>query len=168
MYAIKVSRIPESGFANEEEHQVLLKELDLADPFVGENARLTWRFQRAFEKFFGQVTAAADLGLVCSRCLANVTYSVRTDFGVQFQPVSKVGLSSGRGRKSDSEAEEEYEAQDALQITEFSGDFLPLGEEVRQELLLKVPLRPLCKADCAGLCEKCGDDLNQGACGCSK
>lgn len=38
---------------------------------------------------------------------------------------------------------------------------------VREELLLAVPSFLLCREDCAGLCPKCGADLNQGPCGCA-
>ncbi len=37
---------------------------------------------------------------------------------------------------------------------------------VREELSLVFTRYPLCRADCAGLCKKCGADLNQGPCGC--
>ena len=49
----------------------------------------------------------------------------------------------------------------------------PLGEEsvdlepmVREQCLLGLPLRPLCKPDCRGLCSHCGANLNEGPCGC--
>lgn len=42
-----------------------------------------------------------------------------------------------------------------------------LAPVVREELLLAVPSFLLCREDCAGLCPKCGADLNQGPCGCS-
>lgn len=40
------------------------------------------------------------------------------------------------------------------------------GEELRQGILLALPSKPLCKADCKGLCPKCGRNLNAGPCGC--
>lgn len=46
-------------------------------------------------------------------------------------------------------------------VTEIDG-----GEELRQALALSLPTKPLCKDDCAGLCVKCGSDLNQGPCAC--
>jgi len=38
---------------------------------------------------------------------------------------------------------------------------------VREELALGVSAYPLCREDCAGLCPRCGADLNQGPCGCT-
>lgn len=39
-------------------------------------------------------------------------------------------------------------------------------EDVRQNLLLTVPGKPLCRTDCRGLCPHCGKNLNEGPCQC--
>jgi len=43
---------------------------------------------------------------------------------------------------------------------------LDLADLVRTELLVRVPLKPLCKTGCRGLCPKCGANLNKGTCSC--
>ena len=43
---------------------------------------------------------------------------------------------------------------------------LDLAEAVRQYALLGIPMKPLCREDCAGLCPSCGRNLNQGSCDC--
>ena len=48
------------------------------------------------------------------------------------------------------------------------GNELDLATEITEEILLTFPQRHLCKPDCLGLCPKCGKDLNEGECGCSK
>ena len=35
-----------------------------------------------------------------------------------------------------------------------------------EQLQLNVPMKPLCRPDCKGLCPDCGADLNEGACSC--
>jgi uncharacterized protein len=45
-----------------------------------------------------------------------------------------------------------------------SGELLDLGPVVRDAVILELPLLPLCRDDCAGLCPTCGADLNSGAC----
>ena len=35
-----------------------------------------------------------------------------------------------------------------------------------EQLQLNIPMKPLCRPDCAGLCPTCGADLNLGPCGC--
>jgi uncharacterized protein len=44
---------------------------------------------------------------------------------------------------------------------------LDLEEAVRQAWALALPMQPLCRPDCKGLCARCGTDLNEGACTCS-
>jgi len=44
-------------------------------------------------------------------------------------------------------------------------DFDP---EIRDQLILSYPVKPLCREDCRGLCLGCGRDLNQGSCNCTK
>jgi len=43
---------------------------------------------------------------------------------------------------------------------------LDLTEAIRQYGLLAMPMKPLCREDCAGLCPSCGHNLNQGTCSC--
>ena len=42
---------------------------------------------------------------------------------------------------------------------------LDISDDIRQEIILGYPLKPLCKASCKGLCPKCGKNLNDGDCG---
>jgi uncharacterized protein len=45
---------------------------------------------------------------------------------------------------------------------------LDVREVIRQNALLAIPMKPLCKEDCAGLCSQCGKDLNTKQCKCIK
>ncbi len=47
-------------------------------------------------------------------------------------------------------------------------DFVDLGEEIRQEMLLNISMIVLCKEDCKGLCPSCGVNLNNEKCKCKK
>jgi len=47
-----------------------------------------------------------------------------------------------------------------------AGDLLDLGPMLRDAVVLELPLAPLCREDCQGLCVDCGTDLNAGPCGC--
>jgi uncharacterized protein len=62
----------------------------------------------------------------------------------------------------------EHEAADSDEDTyPLAGDYLDLRPLVCDALLLELPLAPLCREDCLGLCPTCGADLNQGTCGCA-
>jgi uncharacterized protein len=45
---------------------------------------------------------------------------------------------------------------------------LDLAEVVRQQLLLALPMHPVCRSACSGLCPHCGQDLNEGPCDCTE
>ena len=66
------------------------------------------------------------------------------------------------------EIEELYQVHpdspDAYAIENDQINLLPM---VRENLLLAIPVGPLCTEDCAGFCPQCGADLREGACGCS-
>lgn len=48
-----------------------------------------------------------------------------------------------------------------------SEPIIDLDPDIRDEIMLDYPIKPLCKPDCKGLCPKCGKDLNQGGCYCA-
>ena len=44
---------------------------------------------------------------------------------------------------------------------------IDLEPQIREEIIIDYPIKPLCKEDCKGLCPKCGKNLNEGKCNCS-
>ena len=42
------------------------------------------------------------------------------------------------------------------------------NQRLWEEFSLALPVKPLCRPDCRGLCPECGKNLNEGACGCSR
>ena len=93
--------------------------------------------------------ADARLQATCSRCLKAIEAPVHAEFAEQYY--ARFGVLSG---------EPLGEAPtDAKTIgSDFKIDLTPL---LREELLLAAPIAPLCRPDCRGLCEVCGEDLNQ-------
>lgn len=65
-----------------------------------------------------------------------------------------------------SEAEETGEEKDDVIV--LSGNQLELDDYIRDNLIVNVPMRYLCKDDCKGLCPICGNDLNIKECGCHR
>ena len=101
----------------------------------------------------GRLKTAAQFE--CVRCLVGFTQSVDIPFEVFAER-------AGAGRRRDEEADLERDSY--MQFHD--GRRLDLRAEVRETLLLELPLTPRCREDCAGLCPRCGADLNQGPCGC--
>jgi uncharacterized protein len=91
----------------------------------------------------------------CSRCLRPVTLPVSVALEEEYRPVVDVV----RGTYLPVDEEDE-----ALLIDEHH--ILDIAEVLRQAVLLETPMRVLCRPDCAGLCQSCGKDLNDGPCAC--
>jgi uncharacterized protein len=92
----------------------------------------------------------------CGRCLKKFDYPLSFDLEEEFFPV--IDVNSGM----------------AVEIPDEPGSFmidehhiLNLDEAIRQNALLAIPMKPLCKEKCKGICQTCGKDLNRGKCGCN-
>jgi uncharacterized protein len=55
---------------------------------------------------------------------------------------------------------------DDLEVDFYTGDTLDVGSLLRSETDLALPMKPLCRADCRGLCPACGGNRNATDCGC--
>ena len=60
------------------------------------------------------------------------------------------------------------DAEEEINITYLSPDthIINLSNDVRDYMILSIPMKRLCKEDCKGLCVKCGSDLNEKQCEC--
>ena len=56
--------------------------------------------------------------------------------------------------------------EDDLSTSFYEDETIDLGQLIREQFYLSLPMKPLCRPDCRGLCPDCGTDLNAGACGC--
>jgi uncharacterized protein len=63
------------------------------------------------------------------------------------------------------EGEHELEEED-LGVVHVEGETFDTGPLLREQLQLGVPMKPLCREDCRGLCPQCGADRNRGDCDC--
>jgi uncharacterized protein len=72
------------------------------------------------------------------------------------------------GKEADADEEEqEVELSDRdMVVAYYENDRIDLGEMVREQMLLALPLRRLCREDCRGLCPSCGVNRNTGTCEC--
>jgi uncharacterized protein len=106
------------------------------------------------------IAARGDLGtsieVECSRCLNPFTTEVAIHFEEVYRPTVDV-LSGTPLRPAEDES---------LQISD--RHVLDLTETARQYFLTAVPLQPVCKPECRGLCPTCGADLNSDLCSCEK
>jgi uncharacterized protein len=97
------------------------------------------------------------LELACSRCLESFTLPIEQEFDLRYQPHAH---NTGEGER---EIEE-----DDLTTAFYENDEIDLGQLMREQFYLALPMKPLCAADCKGLCSICGANLNKTTCDCNR
>jgi uncharacterized protein len=149
---ILVSDITDEGLDLEFEETVRSESLALLSP-----VRVTLRI----DKFGGEVLAKGEvktrIGLQCSRCLKNFPQDVDITVNVVYHPAAEL--------KDD----EKHEIKDdELDMGFYQGDELDVQDLVMEQILLSVPMKPLCRESCKGICPTCGTDLNIQPCSCER
>jgi len=99
-----------------------------------------------------------ELSLPCDRCLEEFPFPVEEEINVLLEPVASVSRLK----------EEVCLSRDDLDVIFFDGETVEVDEVVREQILLAVPMRQLCKEDCKGLCPQCGENLNLKTCDCKR
>jgi uncharacterized protein len=124
------------------------------DIVVRSSVRGSALLQRTQEGLLVNCRADTSVELECSRCLEPFEYPVKVQFREEFLPTVNVLTGAPLDAPED----------DALRIDEHH--ILDLTEAVRQYLLIEIPLKPVCRPDCPGLCPRCGRELVDGWCTC--
>jgi len=97
----------------------------------------------------------ARLGLACCRCLEPVGCDVDVALDLRYLPMSE---NSGEGEVEIEEAD--------LRTAFYRDDQIDLGALIQEQFRLALPMKPLCRGDCRGLCATCGGNRNVTDCGC--
>jgi len=113
------------------------------------------RFIRTASGVLADVYARGMVEQACIRCLAPTTLVLELDFRDEFH--SKIEVTTGISLPKPDE-------EDPFFIDE--SHKIDLGEVIREYALLELPMQPLCREDCKGLCPVCGADLNTEPCDC--
>ncbi|GAA4712809.1 YceD family protein [Brevibacillus fulvus] len=92
---------------------------------------------------------SADVDFVCARCLTPFTQHVVVPFQETFSPPDAA-----------------VELDEDSDIVPLEGDEIELVPLMQEDFLLEIPVFPLCKEDCLGLCPSCGTNRNEQMCGC--
>ena len=95
------------------------------------------------------------LHVECGRCLEPLPVPVDGRFDLLYLP-------EAAGPESD----EQELADEDVDTAYYRDGIIDLAELVREQLYLALPMKPLCREDCRGLCSVCGTNLNTGSCTC--
>jgi uncharacterized protein len=108
------------------------------------------RLESVMEGVLVSGTALVTVTGECSRCLEPLSY----DLEVDLQELFEYPETDSRGREMDDEFGDE-------DIPKVKDDLIDLEPLLRDAVVLALPLQPLCKSECLGLCVECGANLNE-------
>ncbi len=101
---------------------------------------------------------SGTLTLTCSRCLAPFSAPAEAAFDLLLAPGPAPVRPAG---------EEELSAEE-LDMDFYTGDTLDLEPLLKEQVILLLPVKPLCAEDCQGLCPRCGVNRNTEPCTCGE
>jgi len=105
------------------------------------------------KEIYVQAHVTGSTELICSRCLTPFTKPFDVDC---------------EGKFTESGTEQEESEEDAVEVFPLDGASCVLDDMIGHEIILSLPMKPLCDPDCKGLCPVCGSNLNEGECDCRK
>ena len=128
--------------------------LELIGVPPGADVAVEVRFEAVSEGVLATGTAIAPLAGECARCLTPLTSSVTVGFQELYL------YAEGRHDKHEKyDKHDEQEEQDDEGLYHLDGDLLDLEPAFRDAVVLALPMSPLCREDCPGLCAECGVPL---------
>ena len=92
--------------------------------------------------------------LECSRCLSGYPFREDEAFSLLLYP------------RRPASGEETELAREELDAVFYDDPVIALSPIAEERVQMALPMKPLCRPDCKGLCADCGKDLNLGPCGC--
>lgn len=105
-------------------------------------------------RLVGEYSTRVELS--CARCLEPVARDLAQSFDLLYRPL---GVDAGPHERSVHEGDTE--------IGYYEGEGLQLRDVLREQVLLAVPLKAVCREECKGICPQCGRNLNQESCHCA-
>ena len=133
----------------------LLEKVPARDYHIERPIEVDLSYYRAATDLFFDGTLHAATKAVCARCAEEFLSPCDRDFRFVLSPRS-VGY-----------GEEKNLADEDLEFSLYDGDEVDLSPLIREQVLLCLPTRPLCREDCRGLCPHCGINLNLNQCDCT-
>jgi len=153
---IDISKLEDDPLRFDKELLVDAERLDpeqVAGPIT---VRLEGEVRRLGGVFLVSGRCSAEGSLSCSRCLEPAPWSVGEDFSVEYRMPASAPLDAEAGLE-----------EGDLDVAFLRGEELDLTELAAEQVLLAMPMRIVCQSSCAGLCPRCGANLNNdGECGC--
>ena len=128
-----------------------VRELDIKEPVTG-----SFHVRKIGQQLLVRGSVVGEVKLRCARCLGDFALRIQEEIDIELRPVIDM-------ERSGHEVEL---GSDDLDVEFFIGDALDLGHVVAEQIALLIPMKPLCREDCAGICSRCGAKRDENPCDC--
>lgn len=159
MLLIDIPQIPPEGQDVDAALDAAAVHLEGDDDISFEEGRLRGHVEIADEANVhvrGQLEGSVSVE--CGRCLERYPVALKQDLDLFYLP---------RLESRPEEEEEDVQLDDHdVVVGYYEGEKLDLGEVVREQVVLALPLKRLCREDCQGICPTCGRNRNTDRCAC--
>jgi len=157
---IWLDQVREEPINWDETERVAVASLDRQE--LAELGPISWRGQVVFADpgFYLRGHLSYDQTLSCNRCLAPIHEPASSE-------VELMILVEKPGSKGEERGEHELKEGD-MGVLWLDGEILETRPILLEQLQLNIPMKPLCRPDCKGLCPVCGGDRNRVACACEE
>lgn len=149
---VNVSSIPEEGLRYESDLPIIINNRTKPDI-----ARVLINIIRFGKRVLVEGSVKMTMTLKCSRCLNESLLPLELAFREEYIPVEDNG-----------DGEEKELTGGELDLGFYRNDEINIDEIVKEQILLSIPMKPLCREECRGLCPVCGKELNEGPCKCRR
>jgi len=153
---IRVNNIPEGGRQIDEEIDPSAIKLDVPGYALTEALAFTGRASRVGEDVTIEGSLTGSVDSQCSRCLNDFRMPVDMQVDLVFVPRIEPARDDA----------EEVDVDINAGFSYYDGISIDLLTEIRELVLVNLPIKPVCRDDCKGLCPRCGADLGVAPCRC--
>lgn len=160
MLVIEISHIPAEGLGVDEAFGAAEVHVEGEDTFaLLPGASLRCRLEKADgDTVHVRGRLGARLDLECGRCLEPFVFPLDQELDLFYLP----------HRADEVEEEDEVGLTDRdVVVAYYEGDRLDLGDMIREQFFLALPMKRLCREDCCGRCPSCGGNRNAESCACA-
>ena len=159
--SVRVDRIGDEGLDVDEVIGTVWVDAALGQgsPFRANGAgRLIVHLEKVEHVVYMRGRAKVQLAGQCGRCLSPADLALNVPIEVALFPSGKEPAANTEGEL----------APDEMGVAAYEDGVINLSGIIHDEVFLELPMNPLCKESCAGLCPSCGTNLNETRCNCAK
>ncbi len=151
---LRIDTIPEEGQDLQGQIEPAEISLDVPGYTLHEPVEFSGHASKTEDDVYVEGVMHATIDAVCSRCLEDMKVSLDFEMNVLYVPKQQLP------EEGDGTVEPESN------VAFYVGDTIDLGQELRDVLVVNLPIKAVCKPDCKGLCSFCGQNLNVSECEC--